>query len=153
VEFMQRGGARYLFANLTFMNFLGPELPGVFQDNYLRTVNGSLWTLKVELAYYAVVPLIVLCHQRFGVYRTAIGLVAFSFAYRGVIRMLVGDEDSKLADTLAKQLPGQLMFFAGGHCLREIVPKMRSMSLWSRILLTVVSLAGLIAFDGVLAGR
>jgi peptidoglycan/LPS O-acetylase OafA/YrhL len=153
VEFMQRGGARYLGANLTFMNFLGPELPGVFQSNEIRAVNGSLWTLKVELAYYLAVPLIVACHRRFGVFKTAIALVAISFAYRGALRLFIGDEDSKLADTLARQLPGQLMFFAGGHCLREIVPKMRSMPVWTRILLAVVSLAGLIAFDGILLGR
>jgi peptidoglycan/LPS O-acetylase OafA/YrhL len=50
---------RYLAANLTCTQFLGPSLPGVFSGNPLtNAVNGSLWSIRAELFCYLILPFI-----------------------------------------------------------------------------------------------
>ena len=53
------GVGRYLAANLVFLNFLSPELPGLFSANRFPEVNGALWTLKIEVMFYLSLPLIL----------------------------------------------------------------------------------------------
>lgn len=56
---------KYLVANLSFMNFIEPCLPGLFTDNiYGPFVNGSLWSMKLEVIFYILVPLIVFQMQK-----------------------------------------------------------------------------------------
>lgn len=49
----------YLMANVTMLGWLQPCLPGVFEGHAIPAVNGSLWTMKVEVGYYLLVPLYV----------------------------------------------------------------------------------------------
>ncbi len=56
---------KYLVANLSFLNFIEPCLPGLFTDNiYGPFVNGSLWSMKLEVIFYILVPLIVFLMQK-----------------------------------------------------------------------------------------
>lgn len=96
---------RFLAANLTFLNTFAPEIPGVFAGNASHAMNGALWTIKVEVMFYAVVPVIVwVCRKT---HRDAVLLILFvlSIAYR----MALVNHAS-----LAQQLPGQLSFFVMG---------------------------------------
>lgn len=57
-QFFQTGGIHYLLFNLVFLNFLHPDMPGLFTHNPVHAVNGSLWTIKLEVAFYLLVPII-----------------------------------------------------------------------------------------------
>jgi peptidoglycan/LPS O-acetylase OafA/YrhL len=52
------GVAEYVGANLVFLNFLSPDLPGLFEGNRFTEVNGALWTLKIEVLFYLILPII-----------------------------------------------------------------------------------------------
>lgn len=58
--FKSPGFWKYLGANITYLNFLHPTLPGVFLENSSQVVNSSLWTLKNEWVLYLTMPLILL---------------------------------------------------------------------------------------------
>ncbi len=112
--FLSAGFWEYLGNNLLMMNFRAPTLPGVFQGNPLPAVNGSLWTIKVEVGFYVVVPFMVWLVRRYGA-RRALGLVFFgSVAWHLIFGELGSHDPLGLYARLAKQLPGELSFFAGG---------------------------------------
>ncbi len=52
--------ARYLAANLVMLNFLAHDIGGLLRDAPNPGINASLWTLKVEAMFYAVMPLLFL---------------------------------------------------------------------------------------------
>jgi peptidoglycan/LPS O-acetylase OafA/YrhL len=107
---------RYLIANLTFLNFLGPELPGEFSDHVITAVNGSLWTLKVEWMLYLSVPLVALLVKKSckrPLY-TFIAVYIFSMLYRLLFSYLYETHGSEIYNILGRQFFGQLMYFYSG---------------------------------------
>lgn len=100
---------KYLIANLTFQNYLEPCLPGVFGGNPICTINGALWTIKIEEAYYLLVPVFywLVKSKKINIYFLSLFVFLTSiiyFNYFVSINMY----------RIAKQLPGALAFFMVG---------------------------------------
>jgi len=108
------GAGRYLLANLAFLNFLAPTLPGVFTNNAWPEVNGLLWTLKIEVMFYASVPIIAWIAARFGRAATLATLYALSVAYLATMTRAAESTGSGFLLQLSRQLPGQLAYFVAG---------------------------------------
>ncbi len=108
---------RYIAANLVFLNFLEPNLPGVFRDNPISEVNGALWTLKIEVMFYVAVPVIARLEARLGRGRTLLALYLLAAVYVVGMDGLHRRTGSAHYLVLQRQLPGQLGFFlAGAAC-------------------------------------
>lgn len=100
--------ARYLGWNFAFLNFKAPDLGGLFAGLPDAAVNPSLWTLKIEVMFYALVPLLVLATRRLGP-----ALLVLLFAASVVFVWILAETNP----VLARQLPGQLRFFVVGAAL------------------------------------
>lgn len=108
---------RYLVANLAFLNFLHPNLPGVFEGNTYTEVNGALWTLKIEVLFYLSVPLFVLLFRKMGTLRVIVGVYALSLLYQMLMYSLAAETGRNMYMVLARQLPGQLSYFMAGAAI------------------------------------
>ena len=108
---------RYLVVNLGFANFLQPTLPCVFDANFDQALNGSLWTLKIEVMFYATVPILYYLIRRFGALPILLATFILSLAYHGAMMALLRTTESGIYETLANQLPGQMSYFSIGILL------------------------------------
>jgi peptidoglycan/LPS O-acetylase OafA/YrhL len=100
---------KYLVANLTFQNYIEPCLPGVFENNTICTVNGALWTIKIEEAFYLLLPLFywLVKFKKINFYALSFVIYVASVSY---FNYFVSIDMYKIA----KQLPGTLAFFISG---------------------------------------
>lgn len=113
---------RYLAANLAFLNFLQPTLPGVFEKNPIPAVNGALWTLKIEVMFYLTVPVIVYLCRRFSHIVILAGLYGASVVYTWFMAQLAASTGAGIYLELGRQLPGQLAYFMAGAFLYYFLP-------------------------------
>lgn len=51
--------ASYFYFSSVFLTFMQPCVDGVFDNNVICAVNGSLWTLKLEMAFYIIIAFAV----------------------------------------------------------------------------------------------
>jgi len=100
---------RYLAANLLLANFLQYDIGGVLNGLRNPGINPSLWTLKIEIGFYLIVPLICWMTRRWGWWTLTV-IFAGSVAYN-VLALHWGEV------SMARQLPGQLQFFVAGIAL------------------------------------
>ena len=118
---------KYLGANLLFLNFLAPALPGVFRSNSLTAVNGALWTLKIEVVFYLFVPLLHYLCGRFGTKKVMAAFIClsclwkYSFAWlaytHGSSSAYSVDPPRSIYAQLDVQFPAQLVYFLAGVLL------------------------------------
>jgi peptidoglycan/LPS O-acetylase OafA/YrhL len=109
----------YVFWNLLLANFTSPDLPGVFQDNYKQAINGSLWTIKIEVAFYCMVPVFAYLCGRAGKWRVLAMLLVASLAWRLGFELVGRMTDNGFWSKLAIQAPGQFAFFIAGAIAYE----------------------------------
>jgi peptidoglycan/LPS O-acetylase OafA/YrhL len=127
MQYFGIGFWKYLGANYLFLNFLVPKLPGVFTTNDIPSVNGALWTLKIEVAFYIFVPVLHYLFNRFGTKLVMTAVFCFSylwkygFAYLATIDKTASvysiDGSRSIYYKLEVQLPAQLLYFSAGILL------------------------------------
>lgn len=120
--FLSNDFVRYLGFNLGFLNFLQPDLPGVFSEHRLTAVNGALWTIKIEVMFYLSVPIIVWLCRRVGRVRVLLALFIASTVYSLAMFHLHESTGRGMFFQLEKQLPGQLRFFIAGAAIYYLLP-------------------------------
>lgn len=110
---------KYLAANLSFLNFVEPCLPGVFTSgNTFCAVNGALWTLKVEVSFYLAIPILLYFVNKIKrKYILMIIIYVLSVVYRLAFDKLGELTESGIYTMLSRQLPGFLSYFICGIAL------------------------------------
>ncbi len=113
---------KYVLANLAFLNFLQPTLPGFFDSNKLAAVNGALWTLKIEAMFYLTVPILVFLFRKFSKLPMIIIVYCSSVAYAKLFAAAAERTGSWIYLELSRQLPGQLSYFMAGAAIYYFLP-------------------------------
>lgn len=135
--FSDKQAFKYFYKNVTLLGGVTYKLPGVFAENpYPLAVNGSLWTLPVELKMYCYLLGLwvlagLLSRFRLAAVKLAVVIIfAVALLYR-VFEILQGDGQSEFARLLQ-------MFFAGAAFQ---VLAMRIKLLWSVFLVVMACLS------------
>ena len=102
---------KYILANLTFLNFIQPTLPAVFETNPTQALNGSLWTIKVEVMLYFCIPALIYFFKRLGSSTSTFVIFFISVAW---VYFFTFQYSGSKGEEIARQFPGQLSYFALG---------------------------------------
>ena len=108
---------KYIAANVCFLNFLQPCLPGVFDSDLFANcaVNGSLWTQKVEVGFYLIVPLLAyMLHHSKRPWVWLTGLYIGSTLWSNAFMTAYDHTGNYTYLFLEHQLPGCFSYFAAG---------------------------------------
>ncbi len=102
---------KYYISNLLTLNFLqltfGTMLDSV--NGNILAINGSLWTIKIELMFYAAMPVYIWLLKKWGVPFLIASFVC-AFIYRFGLIDIIGIR-------FARQLPGAMAFFIAGSAM------------------------------------
>lgn len=111
-EFIQSPSTiKYLIANLTFLNFIQPSLPSVFESNISNSLNGSLWTIKVEVMLYFCVPILVWLFRKFDASKMILVIYILSICW---VYFFTSVYNAEVGKEIARQFPGQISYFGLG---------------------------------------
>ncbi len=133
----------YLGANLLFANFLDYDIGGVLNGLHSPGINPSLWTLKIEISFYLIVPVVYALTRRFG-WGALMAIFLGSVAYN-LVALHFG------ADRMAKQLPGQMQFFVVGMALYMYGQRLR-VPTWVSCIVAVLFLLAWTDFSPIVSG-
>lgn len=128
---------QYIAANLIFLNFLMPDLPGLFKGNEFTAVNGALWTLKIEVMFYIALPVLLWMLKKAGQGKFLLLILIYIAAE--IWRIYFDSVDPRMA----RQLPGQMSFFAAGMGMWLLWAQAKTAPLWALLAglgLTLVSI-------------
>jgi len=128
---------KYFVANIFFLNFLAPTVGTTLSGLEVDAINGSLWTLKNEVAFYALVPFIFMSYKKWGYFLVILYSLSvvymFGVDYLGISKLLV-------------QFPAQLRFFLVGILLYVLFDKLKDKNI---TLLAISSFILIILFKDV----
>lgn len=110
---------KYLAANLSFLNFIEPTLPGVFVNNGISNpVNGALWTLKVEISFYLAIPILISFIEKIKrKYQVFIIIYLLSVIYKYSFEYYSEISGDDIFIMIGRQLPGFMSYFICGISL------------------------------------
>ena len=110
--FLDKQFWQYLAANLSFQNYAQPCLPGVFEINKICAVNGALWTIKIEEAFYLLLPVFywLVNSKKINIYFLTILSYVISIIYYNYFLAID-------MYRIGKQLPGAISLFVTGIIL------------------------------------
>ena len=120
---------KYFVANIFFLNFLAPSVGTTLNGLEVNAINGSLWTLKNEVVFYTLVPVIFMLYKKWGRYFLAIlyslsVVYMFGVDYLGIEKLLV-------------QFPAQLRLFVVGIVLYVFFDKLDSKTIYPLVIVSV----------------
>ncbi len=98
--------ARYLAVNGIFANFMQYDIGGLLHPLHNPGINPSLWTLKIEVGFYILLPIVWVLLRRWG-------MGVLLAIYLASTALALWAQHSGM-DSLAKQLPCQMRFFVVG---------------------------------------
>ncbi len=119
---------KYFVVNMFFLNFLAPSVGYTFSGLEVNAINGSLWTLKNEVAFYVIVPLIFMLYKRFGIILLLI-MYILSVIYMFIVNF-IGMEK------LLVQFPAQLRLFLVGIICYIIFKKFNKNNIYLAVLIS-----------------
>ncbi|MDO6499532.1 acyltransferase family protein [Photobacterium sanguinicancri] len=120
----------YFISNLFFLNFLYPTVGDVFSTLNVDAINGSLWTLKNEVAFYVIVPAIYFFHKKMKL-TPLIFLYLLSFIYVCSVKQLGLEQ-------LIVLFPGQLRLFIIGVLLYHLFSRFNQKNITIMLFVSVV---------------
>ncbi len=121
---------KFLLANASFLNFLHPGIDGVFDhapEN--AAMNGSLWTIRIEIMFYFAVPIVVWLGRKLGRDRFFVAVAVLSVLYRYAALGKLPPFHHAHRE-LSNALPGQMSFFAVGALIYHHLPTFRRVGKW-----------------------
>jgi peptidoglycan/LPS O-acetylase OafA/YrhL len=126
-----------VFSNLIFLNFIQPTLPSTFVSNPIQAMNGSLWTIKVEVMLYFCIPPIIYLFKKFG----SIKVFALIFCLSSIwVYFFMYIFKGNIGAEISRQFPGQLAYFAFGTLLAINEKVLSKIKLISIVFLTLLFL-------------
>lgn len=115
----------YLIGNLLTFNFIQPNLPGVFDNNPMQAMNGSLWTIKVELMLYMTIPIIYWLLKKYNKFICLASIYLLSFVYSTLCNYMNDTTGQAIYEFFKRQFPGQMMYFCSGIIILAYFPTFR----------------------------
>jgi len=129
-NYFNNSWAMYVFANAFLLDFIQPTLPGVFVKNIFQSINGSLWTIKVEAFLYATVPLVAFFSRKVSKRVVLLTLYLTSTLLSWSLGALPCFKESWLCWQIAREVTSPLSYFlAGAIFYRSLVTVERHMKL------------------------
>ncbi|QSX36027.1 acyltransferase family protein [Shewanella sedimentimangrovi] len=97
---------KYFLSNILFLNFISPTVGDLLSGLEVNAINGSLWTLKNEVIFYVLVPLLFKLYEKYGLKFLCL-IYSFSILYIIYFHLLNNER-------MLFQFPAQIRLFLSG---------------------------------------